>query len=124
MFECFVFCVSVILFIIAVLLFWFLYFDFDVIGLCVFNYSNWFSYCYSVTGSEPPPRRHLLDIERSDLKENFKIVRESWLSCKVAVIDGKRAADRSWKQVWAILRGPYFTMQKDKQTEHIIDIRR
>ncbi|KAK6620286.1 hypothetical protein RUM44_006687 [Polyplax serrata] len=77
----------------------------------------------SVTGSEPPPRRHLLDIERSDLKENFKIVRESWLSCKVAVIDGKRAADRSWKQVWAILRGPYFTMQKDKQTEHIIDIR-
>ncbi|KAL0268282.1 UNVERIFIED_CONTAM: hypothetical protein PYX00_010288 [Menopon gallinae] len=77
------------------------------------------------SGGEPPPRRKLVDGAKPD-EENLKVIKDGWLNCKVALIDGKRAADRSWKQIWAVLRGPFFTMQKDKQVEQFeqtVDIR-
>ncbi|GAB6020010.1 hypothetical protein CHUAL_002760 [Chamberlinius hualienensis] len=41
--------------------------------------------------------------------------KEGWLHCKVAVIDGKRANDRSWKQLWAILKGHTLHLYKDRK---------
>nr|CAD7428275.1 unnamed protein product [Timema monikensis] len=48
-------------------------------------------------------------------KENFQLVKEGWLHCKITIIDGKRAGDRSWKQVWAVLRGPVLYLFKDRR---------
>lgn len=39
---------------------------------------------------------------------------EGALNCKMAVTDGKRANDRSWKPVWAVLRGHALYLHKDK----------
>ncbi|EEB12293.1 conserved hypothetical protein [Pediculus humanus corporis] len=79
------------------------------------------------SNNEGSSKRHtVINIEKSELNENLKIIKDGWLNCKVAVIDGKRAGDRSWKQIWAILRGPYLTTHKDKQAEqaeYTIDIR-
>merc|ERR1719282_144662 len=58
-------------------------------------------------------------IERSitppaeDEKENMK---EGYLTCKVAVLDGRKANDRSWKTVYTVLRGKVLYMYKDKKT--------
>ncbi|CAG2053552.1 unnamed protein product [Timema podura] len=48
-------------------------------------------------------------------KENLQLVKEGWLHCKITIIDGKRAGDRSWKQVWAVLRGPVLYLFKDRR---------
>lgn len=80
---------------------------------------------FSFSG-EPPPRRKLVEGSKTD-EENLRVIKDGWLNCKVALIDGKRAGDRSWKQIWAVLRGPFLTMQKDKQVEQFeqtVDIRR
>ncbi|XP_025834508.1 rho GTPase-activating protein 21 isoform X1 [Agrilus planipennis] len=47
-----------------------------------------------------------------------RVIKEGPLQCKIAEIDGKRAADRSWKQVWAVLRGPrlYFYKERNHQS--------
>ena len=48
-----------------------------------------------------------------DEKENMK---EGYLTCKVAVLDGRKANDRSWKTVYTVLRGKVLYMYKDKKT--------
>ena len=48
-----------------------------------------------------------------DEKENFK---EGYLTCKVAVLDGRKANDRSWKTVYTVLKGKVLYMYKDKKT--------
>ncbi|XP_074036276.1 rho GTPase activating protein at 19D isoform X5 [Leptinotarsa decemlineata] len=47
-------------------------------------------------------------------KDNYGIVREGILHCKILEIDGKRAADRSWKQVFVILKGPKLFVYRDR----------
>ncbi|CAH1789552.1 unnamed protein product [Owenia fusiformis] len=37
------------------------------------------------------------------------------LNCKVAVADGKRASDRSWKTFWVVLRGHLLYLYKEKR---------
>ncbi|XP_028130100.1 rho GTPase-activating protein 21 isoform X8 [Diabrotica virgifera virgifera] len=41
-------------------------------------------------------------------------VRDGILHCKILEIDGKRAADRSWKQVFVILKGPKLFLYRDR----------
>ncbi|KAG8230305.1 hypothetical protein J437_LFUL008497, partial [Ladona fulva] len=48
-------------------------------------------------------------------KENQQVVKEGWLQCKFTVVEGKRSADRSWKQVKAVLRGSYLHLIKDRK---------
>ena len=45
-------------------------------------------------------------------KENLK---EGWLTCKVAILDGRKANDRSWKTVYAVLKSKVLYMYKDKK---------
>ncbi|XP_066155664.1 rho GTPase-activating protein 23 isoform X15 [Euwallacea fornicatus] len=47
-------------------------------------------------------------------KKEFGVIREGLVNCKILEIDGKRAADRSWKQVTMILKGPKLFLFKDK----------
>merc|ERR1719312_119640 len=47
-----------------------------------------------------------------DEKENMK---EGYLTCKVAVLDGRKANDRSWKTVYTVLKGKVLYMYKDKK---------
>ncbi|PNF34874.1 hypothetical protein B7P43_G03117, partial [Cryptotermes secundus] len=64
----------------------------------------------SVIGTEPSTVETL----RPECnKEN--LVREGWLHCKITLVDGKRAGDRSWKQVWAVLRGHILCLYKEKR---------
>jgi len=42
-------------------------------------------------------------------------IREGYLTCKVAVVDGKKANDRSWKTVYAVLKCKALYMFKDKK---------
>ncbi|CAH1122197.1 unnamed protein product [Ceutorhynchus assimilis] len=42
------------------------------------------------------------------------VVREGTVNCKILEIDGKRAADRSWKQVLMVLKGPKLFLFKDR----------
>ncbi|XP_076169211.1 rho GTPase activating protein at 19D isoform X3 [Ptiloglossa arizonensis] len=46
-----------------------------------------------------------------------QIEREGPLHIKFTVLDGKRSSDRSWKQVWGILRGPILFFYKDRQNQ-------
>ncbi|XP_025093791.1 uncharacterized protein LOC112563732 isoform X4 [Pomacea canaliculata] len=43
------------------------------------------------------------------------ITREGPMWCKVSVYDGKKCSDRSWKQVWAVLRGHALFLLKDRR---------
>ncbi|KAK7474310.1 hypothetical protein BaRGS_00034445, partial [Batillaria attramentaria] len=43
------------------------------------------------------------------------ITREGPLWCKTAMYDGKKCSDRSWKQVWAVLRGHALFFIKDRR---------
>lgn len=43
------------------------------------------------------------------------ITREGPLWCKIAVSDGKKCSDRSWKQVWAVLRGHALFLIRDRR---------
>ncbi|CAM1309539.1 ARHGAP21 (predicted) [Pycnogonum litorale] len=49
------------------------------------------------------------------------VSKEGWLQCKVTLVDGKRASDRSWRLVWAVLRGHalYFYKDKKDSTTHL-----
>merc|ERR1719342_676881 len=42
-------------------------------------------------------------------------IREGYLTCKVAVVEGKKANDRSWKTVYAVLKSKTLYMYKDKK---------
>ncbi|XP_017878527.1 uncharacterized protein LOC108624059 isoform X5 [Ceratina calcarata] len=46
-----------------------------------------------------------------------QVEREGPLHVKFTVIDGKRSSDRSWKQVWGVLRGPILFFYKDRQNQ-------
>ncbi|XP_031352150.1 uncharacterized protein LOC116177335 isoform X3 [Photinus pyralis] len=54
-------------------------------------------------------------IPSSPLEKERQVVKEGPLYCKIAEIDGKRAADRSWKQVWIVLKGQKLYIYKDRQ---------
>nr|CAH7720282.1 unnamed protein product [Callosobruchus chinensis] len=57
-------------------------------------------------------------------KEKYSIIKEGTLNCKILEIDGKRATDRSWKQVHVVLKGPKLFMYRDKhhQVSLFLDI--
>ncbi|XP_064613570.1 uncharacterized protein LOC135477414 isoform X3 [Liolophura sinensis] len=44
-----------------------------------------------------------------------EVVKEGFLYCKTAITDGKRASDRSWKPMWATLKGHALYLVKDKK---------
>ncbi|WAQ93624.1 RHG21-like protein [Mya arenaria] len=44
-----------------------------------------------------------------------QVTREGSLGVKVDVIDGKRASDRSWRPVWAVLRGHALFLSKERR---------
>ncbi|XP_043265062.1 uncharacterized protein LOC122404847 isoform X2 [Colletes gigas] len=46
-----------------------------------------------------------------------QVEREGPLHVKFTVLDGKRSSDRSWKQVWGVLRGPILFFYKDRQNQ-------
>ncbi|KAK5645164.1 hypothetical protein RI129_006464 [Pyrocoelia pectoralis] len=50
----------------------------------------------------------------SPLEKERQVIKEGLLYCKIAEIDGKRAADRSWKQVWIVLKGQKLYIYKDR----------
>ncbi|KAL8562777.1 hypothetical protein ACOMHN_022652 [Nucella lapillus] len=59
----------------------------------------------SRTGEQPqPPESPLPDITR-----------KGQLWCKTAICEGKKCSDRSWKQVWAVLRGHALFLIKDRR---------
>ncbi|XP_037084643.1 rho GTPase-activating protein 21-like [Pollicipes pollicipes] len=41
--------------------------------------------------------------------------REGWLRVKLAQMDGKRAPDRSWRELWAVLRGDALSFYRDRK---------
>uniref|UniRef100_A0A0C9RB60 Arhgap21_0 protein n=1 Tax=Fopius arisanus TaxID=64838 RepID=A0A0C9RB60_9HYME len=50
-------------------------------------------------------------------KDVEPIEREGSLHVKFTVLDGKRSTDRSWKQVWGVLRGPILHFYKDRHSQ-------
>merc|ERR1719427_287963 len=62
--------------------------------------------------SEPQPCKLEYSISPPGEQEN---IREGYLTCKVAVVDGKKANDRSWKTVYAVLKCKALYMFKDKK---------
>jgi len=42
-------------------------------------------------------------------------IKEGYLTCKVAILDGRKATDRSWKTVYAVLKAKALYMYKDKK---------
>ncbi|XP_072757609.1 rho GTPase-activating protein 21 isoform X4 [Anoplolepis gracilipes] len=52
-----------------------------------------------------------------DAKDAEPIEREGTLHVKFTVLDGKRSTDRSWKQVWGVLRGPIIYFYKDRHSQ-------
>ena len=42
-------------------------------------------------------------------------IKEGYLTCKVAVVDGRKATDRSWKTVYVVLKAKALYMYKDKK---------
>lgn len=51
------------------------------------------------------------------VKDVGQMEREGPLHVKFTVLDGKRSSDRSWKQLWGILRGPILFFYKDRQNQ-------
>ncbi|XP_018575341.1 rho GTPase-activating protein 21 isoform X4 [Anoplophora glabripennis] len=47
-------------------------------------------------------------------KDKYSVIREGTVHCKILEIDGKRATDRSWKQVFVVLKGPKLFIYKDR----------
>jgi len=45
-----------------------------------------------------------------------EIVKEGTLCCKLSVMDGKRASDRSWRPLWGLLCGHALFLFKDKSS--------
>ncbi|XP_076393755.1 rho GTPase activating protein at 19D isoform X2 [Megachile rotundata] len=52
-----------------------------------------------------------------DVGQVGQVEREGPLHVKFTVLDGKRSSDRSWKQVWGVLRGPILFFYKDRQNQ-------
>ncbi|XP_070153965.1 rho GTPase-activating protein 23 isoform X5 [Polyergus mexicanus] len=52
-----------------------------------------------------------------DAKDAEPVEREGILHVKFTVLDGKRSTDRSWKQVWGVLRGPIIYFYKDRHSQ-------
>ncbi|KAK2584259.1 hypothetical protein KPH14_006668 [Odynerus spinipes] len=50
-------------------------------------------------------------------KEVEPVEREGTLHIKFTVLDGKRSSDRSWKQIWGVLRGPILFFYKDRHSQ-------
>ncbi|XP_024945687.1 uncharacterized protein LOC107272586 isoform X15 [Cephus cinctus] len=50
-------------------------------------------------------------------KDAEPVEREGSLHVKFTVLDGKRSTDRSWKQVWGVLRGPILHFYKDRHSQ-------
>ncbi|XP_036147901.1 rho GTPase-activating protein 21 isoform X2 [Monomorium pharaonis] len=50
-------------------------------------------------------------------KDVEPVEREGTLHVKFTVLDGKRSTDRSWKQVWGVLRGPIIYFYKDRHSQ-------
>ncbi|KAF5295367.1 hypothetical protein FQR65_LT01557 [Abscondita terminalis] len=76
---------------------------------------------YSLGGSLSGGSSSSISLERdktsmpsSPLDKERQVVKEGLLYCKIAEIDGKRAADRSWKQVWVVLKGQKLFLHKDR----------
>jgi hypothetical protein len=42
-------------------------------------------------------------------------IKEGYLTCKVAIVDGRKATDRSWKTVYVVLKSKALYMYKDKK---------
>ncbi|XP_018363761.1 PREDICTED: rho GTPase-activating protein 21-A isoform X2 [Trachymyrmex cornetzi] len=51
------------------------------------------------------------------VKDVEPVEREGTLHVKFTVLDGKRSTDRSWKQVWGVLRGPIIYFYKDRHSQ-------
>ncbi|XP_033354955.1 uncharacterized protein LOC117236263 isoform X6 [Bombus vosnesenskii] len=51
------------------------------------------------------------------IKDIGQVEREGPLHVKFTVLDGKRSSDRSWKQLWGVLRGPILFFYKDRQNQ-------
>ncbi|XP_017760398.1 PREDICTED: uncharacterized protein LOC108550950 isoform X3 [Eufriesea mexicana] len=51
------------------------------------------------------------------VKDIGQVEREGPLHVKFTVLDGKRSSDRSWKQLWGVLRGPILFFYKDRQNQ-------
>ncbi|XP_065564401.1 rho GTPase-activating protein 21-B-like [Artemia franciscana] len=49
-----------------------------------------------------------------------ELAREGWVNMKITHMDGKRATDRSWHQVWLRLKNETLTMHKDKRDGHLL----
>jgi len=69
----------------------------------------------------PPPSPKLSEPQSLKLEHSIspsgevENIREGYLTCKVAVVDGKKANDRSWKTVYAVLKCKALYMFKDKK---------
>ncbi|KAK0160935.1 hypothetical protein PV328_008289 [Microctonus aethiopoides] len=50
-------------------------------------------------------------------KDIEPVEREGSIHVKFTVLDGKRSTDRSWKQVWGVLRGPILYFFKDRHSQ-------
>ena len=53
--------------------------------------------------------------EQSPTEEEKEKIKEGYLTCKVACIEGRKANDRSWKTVYAVLKSKVLYMYKDKK---------
>ncbi|CAB3360455.1 Hypothetical predicted protein [Cloeon dipterum] len=63
----------------------------------------------------PSDEKSIAKIQDLFGKQADKILREGWLHCKVSLQEGKRATDRSWKQVWAVLRTNALHLRKERR---------
>ena len=53
--------------------------------------------------------------EQSPTEEEKEKIKEGYLTCKVACVEGRKANDRSWKTVYAVLKSKVLYMYKDKK---------
>ncbi|XP_052778297.1 uncharacterized protein LOC128215599 isoform X2 [Mya arenaria] len=64
---------------------------------------------------EKTPRIVEAQEKREPVSPIQQVTREGSLGVKVDVIDGKRASDRSWRPVWAVLRGHALFLSKERR---------
>nr|XP_024216338.1 rho GTPase-activating protein 21 isoform X3 [Halyomorpha halys] len=48
-------------------------------------------------------------------QKDQEVIAEGTLYCKVILVDGKKAHDRSWRQTWGVVRGQVLYLFKDKK---------
>ena len=53
--------------------------------------------------------------DQSPTEEEKEKIKEGYLTCKVACLEGRKANDRSWKTVYAVLKNKVLYMYKDKK---------